>query len=219
MKILFLGTQITVGGAQRVLLDQAGWFYQQGHSVTAAFFYDKDGLRAAWNEEHPFSVVEFGGRAPGLGKLANGRRFVRAVWRLTRWMRRERFDVIETFTPDSNLIGLPLAWLAGIPARIASHHGYIEGASRWRARLHGVLMNSPAAWRVVAVSERVRRMAVEEEGIRPEKTEVILNGIRPAPVNEPRTAARAALEKRKSSWREITPRAARYLTNEPPVLA
>jgi len=46
--ILLLGTQITVGGAQKVLLSQAQWFHARGHSVTAAFFYDKDNLRVQW---------------------------------------------------------------------------------------------------------------------------------------------------------------------------
>ena len=43
MKRIFLfGSQITVGGAQRVLLDQADCFCDHGYDVRAVFFYDKD---------------------------------------------------------------------------------------------------------------------------------------------------------------------------------
>ncbi|MBV5323523.1 hypothetical protein JZU51_02020, partial [bacterium] len=35
--ILLLGTQIATGGAQKVLLDQAHWFYARGYKVTAVF--------------------------------------------------------------------------------------------------------------------------------------------------------------------------------------
>ena len=43
MKRVFLfGSQITVGGAQRVLLDQAQWFRDKGYDVQAVFFYAKN---------------------------------------------------------------------------------------------------------------------------------------------------------------------------------
>ena len=53
--ILFLGTQMTVGGAQKVLLSQAEWFHQRGYPVTVAFFYDKEGLRKRWERTLCFS--------------------------------------------------------------------------------------------------------------------------------------------------------------------
>ena len=37
-RIVLFGSQITVGGAQRVLLDQAQWFWNQGYDVHAVFF-------------------------------------------------------------------------------------------------------------------------------------------------------------------------------------
>jgi hypothetical protein len=43
--------------------------------------------------------------------------------------------MIETFTHDSNLIGLPIAWLAGVPVRIATHRGVIERFPVWRLKL------------------------------------------------------------------------------------
>ncbi|MBK8782819.1 MAG: hypothetical protein IPO22_13655 [Anaerolineales bacterium] len=57
---------------------------------------------------------------------------------LWKFLRREKVDVIETFTHDSSMVALPIAWLARVPVRIATHHGVIEGVSRWRERsIHG----------------------------------------------------------------------------------
>ena len=101
-------------------------------------------------------------------------------------LKRKEIDVIETFTPDSNLIGMLAARIAGVPVRVASHHGYIEGAPAWRARLHGWMVNNGFAHHMVAVSERVRMIAVDEECIQPELVRVILNGIEPVIQEKPR---------------------------------
>ena len=46
-----VGTQMALGGAQRLLLDQARWFHANGHLVSAAFFYDKEDLAEVWRQE------------------------------------------------------------------------------------------------------------------------------------------------------------------------
>ena len=46
-RILLFGSQITTGGAQRVLLDQADWFQSRGFAVSAVFYYDKDEIGRA----------------------------------------------------------------------------------------------------------------------------------------------------------------------------
>jgi len=183
--ILFLGSQMAVGGAQRVLFTQAQWFYDQGYRVKAAFFYDKENLKDKWDSEYPFEVIDLEGRRRGAPSLTNVLLFFRGAICLWRLLRQKEIDVIETFTPDSNLVGMVVARLAGIKVRVASHHGYIEGAPEWRVRLHGWIINNGFANCLVAVSERVRRIAVDEEGIRPALVRVILNGI--VPVNQTKT--------------------------------
>ena len=55
--ILFLGSQMTVAGAQHILLAQARWFHERGYRVVVAFFYDLDGLHNKWQGEAPFKVI------------------------------------------------------------------------------------------------------------------------------------------------------------------
>ncbi len=178
-KILFLGTQMATGGAQRVLLDQARWFHAQGYPVLTAFFYDKEGLAERWRAQNPFPVLDLGADWGSSGLLAKALRLLHALWRLWRVLRRERVQVIETFTPHSNLLGIPIAGLARVPVRVPTHHTKIEGAPRALDRLHGWLVNSPLTSRMVTVSPRVRQMALADEGVRPERVVVILNGIIP----------------------------------------
>ena len=170
---------MTVGGAQRVLFTQAEWFHKNSCHVTTAFFYDKENLKADWNAAYPFPVVDLRAWKSGGNPVSNSFRLIAGLIRLWRFLREEKIDVIETFTPDSNLVGLLAGRLAGVPVRIASHHGYIEGAGKWREKAHGWMVNHDFAHCMVAVSERVRRIAIQEEGVLPERVRVILNGIDP----------------------------------------
>lgn len=190
LSILFLGTQITIGGAQRVLLTQAEWFHAQGYRVTVAFFYDKDQLRENWSGQYPFPVVDLRARAPGSprGGISGLLRGLLNLWRL---LRRERFDIIETFTPDSNLLGLPLAFFARVPVRVGSHHGLIENISPVAERLHGMVINAPMTSALVAVSTRVQQLTLTAERTRPEKVILIPNGVQ-IPAGEDFTPQRRA---------------------------
>jgi glycosyltransferase involved in cell wall biosynthesis len=181
LSILFLGTQMAVGGAQKVLLDQAGWFHARGHRVTAAFFYDRDSLRERWQAEFPFPVFSLSDFHKGRSSLQNGLSILGGLGQLWKLLRRERFDVIETFTHDSNTLALPLAWAAGTPVRIASHHGIVAGIRPWREKIHAWLINRGAAQRIVAVTALTRRKLLEE-GIEAERVVVIPNGIAPVKV-------------------------------------
>lgn len=173
--ILFLGTQMEVAGAQRSLLAQARWFHLQGYPVQAVFFYDKQGLQESWQAANPFPVISlngWGGRSV-FSKIPN---FVRALVSLYKMLRKD-IKAIVAFTPHSNLLSLPLAWLARVPVRVGTHHGYIEGSSKPMAWLHGRLTNSRICSVMVAVSAQVREYALRREGAKDSRVVVIQNGI------------------------------------------
>lgn len=175
--LLFIGTQMEIAGSQKNLLTHARWFHEQGHYVTAVFFYDKQGLHDSWQEDYEFPILNLNAWLPGAGALRNIFTLLRGLGQLYGLLRRHQPQVVETFTPDSNLLGLPLAWLAGVPVRIATHRAFIDKRPGWYPRLHGALVNSGIVSTLIAVSEQVRKMAVEVEKVRPEKVQVILNGV------------------------------------------
>ncbi len=116
---------------------------------------------------------------------------------LYRLIRRERFDVVHAQDHRSLLLGLPMAWLAGVPVRVATVHmlnterSYppMTGAKRtlysaidrWLARL---------ATGIVAIS-KWNRDALLREGIASQKVRTIYPGIdlrefdQPGPLHAP----------------------------------
>lgn len=182
LSILLAGTQMATGGAQKVLLDQAGWFHERGHDVTAVFIYDREDLHETWQRGAKYPILDLHGFKKGAGAITNLFSLLQGLGRLWTLIRKNKPDVIETFTHDSNVLILPVAWVARIPVRIATHHGKIEGFSRWKEIVHAFIVNSMAT-RIVAVSERTRQQS-QEEGIRADKIMMIPNGIVPVPVTQ-----------------------------------
>ena len=175
-RILFLGSQMATGGSQRVLLLQASWFLHHGYSVAVAFLYDKEKLLPRWCAEYDVPIYDLGFAPPSDNLLVQVIPFVKGVLRLYRLLRAAPCTAIVTFAHHATLIGLPLAWLAGVPNRIASHRGKIEGLSRFLEWLHAALINSPLADCLVVVAERVRDDAIAE-GVRPGRIVKIANGV------------------------------------------
>lgn len=179
--ILLIGTQMETAGAQKVLLEQAHWFHQRGDAVTVAFFYDKEDLHAKWQQGSDFPIINFKAYRRDDDFFTNALLISKGLWLLWKLLRSQRYDVVETFTPDSNLLGMPLAWLANVPVRMATHHGVIEGLPLWRERLHTWLINHRVASILVTVSEKTRQNAIQE-GIHADRMVVIQNGIAPVSV-------------------------------------
>jgi len=192
-RIVLFGSQITTGGAQRVLLDQASWFFDRGYDVQAVFFYDKDGLQQEWSSRYPFpiTVLSVYQRGAGLGRNLGGIRH--GFFHLVKFLRQVRPDVIECFTHDANTLGIPAAVLAGVKRRFGTHHGQFAGQSSMARKLHTRIINCSETSGLICVSERAKRQALEE-GIREDKIRVIFNGVRPVIVSaDDRAAVRAEL--------------------------
>lgn len=193
LSIVLLGTQMAVGGAQKLLLEQALWFQTHGHKVTVLFFYDRDDLCEKWTKTYPFEITNleaFDKKAGGLRSLP---KLIGGLLRLWQILKRGKYDAIITFTHDSNVLGLPLAKLAGIPARVGTHLGEIRGMAKWRDALHTFLVNSGVIQTLIASSARTRNNAIEV-GVKPEKITTIYNAIMPFDVAHiDRESARAKI--------------------------
>jgi glycosyltransferase involved in cell wall biosynthesis len=184
--ILFLGSQMATGGGQEILFSQASWFKTQGYPVMAAFFYDRENLYQQWRARYDFPLLNLQSWEKS-GDWRNLFRLARGLVRLYRLIRKERFAVVETFTHHANLLGMPVAWLAGVPVRVASHHGRVENFSMLQVYLHRQLINYGIATDLVVVSKQVQSAAIEQERIQPDRITVITNGIDthpPIPLSE-----------------------------------
>jgi glycosyltransferase involved in cell wall biosynthesis len=174
--LLFLGSQMAIGGAQKVLLEQADWFSSQGYSVIAAFLYDKQDLHSIWSRKYSFPIINLGfgpSRAHHSLSLAH---ILAGLWRLWSLLKLHRFQAVETFTIHSNLIGMVLAWAAGVPVRIATHHGWSINTPLWQRKLEAKVVNLGFAQRMAAISLNIRQQAIQL-GISSNRISVIYNGL------------------------------------------
>jgi L-malate glycosyltransferase len=120
---------------------------------------------------------------------------VAQILRLARFLRRERFDVVQTNDLYSNLLGVPAAWLARVPVIISSR----RDLSRWwwytpRNRRILRFIQSLSTF-VVVNSEAVREFLIGEDGFDGRTIRVIRNGVdleRFSPATMPKARATVA---------------------------
>src|SRR5690606_1275288 len=111
------------------------------------------------------------------------------LWRLYRLMRQGNFDVVQTFTHYSNILGPFIAWLAGVRVRVSSQRSSLKGVPSWVLSLDRLVTNSSLVDAMVTVSEGTRQFSIEREGLNPKKLFTIHNGINiqrfaPAPTEQ-----------------------------------
>ena len=175
-KIVLLGTQIAIGGAQRLLLGQGRWFYDKGNEVIAIFIYAKSDLLEDWREQYPFKIINLDAWSSTGWNFKNFLKLIRGIFNLFFILLTEKPSMIETFTTESNIVGIPIAWLARVPVKVATHHGIVKNYN-WRlSLLHRIAINLFAE-NLVLVSDHLRRTSINNDKIKPDKLTVINNGI------------------------------------------
>lgn len=104
LRLMLVQTQAENAGAQEISRLLAQGFEARGHAVTQLFFFRR--------------TASFDGAANALfcsaSRPGTPLAFLAFLWRLFRILRRERPDVVLTFQHYGNLIGGPMARLAGV---------------------------------------------------------------------------------------------------------
>ncbi|NUM43749.1 MAG: glycosyltransferase family 4 protein [Anaerolineales bacterium] len=176
-RIAILVTQLELAGAQKVAFTQARYFHRHGYETTLCFFYDKYNLLTTVQQQEPFEIVSLEAKVAGKSALTNILYTIRALWRLYWLLRNKRIQILETLTHYSNILGILVGWLAGVPIRISSQRNTLIGFPKWFLWLDATLVNSKLVDLMISVSEETRRFCIENEGMFPEKITTILNGI------------------------------------------
>jgi glycosyltransferase involved in cell wall biosynthesis len=100
-----------------------------------------------------------------------------AIARLTRWLREQQVDVLQTHLFDAGLVGLTAARLARTPLAILTRHHtdemFIAGT---RFHVAGDRLMTRMADRIVGLSHAVRNHMVTREGAPADKIDVIYQG-------------------------------------------
>ena len=177
IRVLMLVDKVRFGGgAERFMAGLATTLPRDRYDVTVA------STRTAGGR-----VLELlrDGDVPHLGFHRRNRFDVVQFYRLTRFLREQRIDVVHAHMFGSNLWGSVFGRLAGVPVVIAHEHTWSyegEPLRKWLdGRVTGRLVDA-----FVAVSERDRRRMIELEKVPPEKIVVMPVPFIRRPAGEPR---------------------------------
>src|SRR5215472_3906635 len=134
-------------------------------------------------------VVQQAVRQAGLGlvDLDVIRREIRPVWdlgglvRLSRFLRRQPYQVVHTHTSKGGFVGRLAARLAGVPVIVHTAHGFAfhEASPAHVRKVYSALEHLASRWcdRIVSVSEFHRAWAIELGICNPRQIVAIPNGI------------------------------------------
>lgn len=165
MKIWYLLPEMKLGGAEQHVLRLASGLRERGHEAGIATIFREGVLAQAVREEKiPFVCLEAG---KGWGP--------KTFFKITRWIRSARPDLLHTYLFGFHFFaGLP-AWALNVPAIISSR----REISHWQKRRHRVLENLGNFFtdRVICCSMAVERWVLEKENLHPEKVLTLHNGI------------------------------------------
>ena len=100
------------------------------------------------------------------------------IWemiRILRWLRSAKFDIVQSFFPDANLVIPILAKLAAVPSVITTRRNQNHWMTPAYLRLQRLANRFTT--RVLANSERVKEAVVRMEELPPGKVDVVYNGV------------------------------------------
>jgi glycosyltransferase involved in cell wall biosynthesis len=168
--VLFLIDQLCrKGGAEGALLNMVRWLPADRFRCSVMTFRTDSNLPL---------LAEFPCRVQVLPlQCSYGWNALRTGLRLARFIRREKVDIVHTFFPSSDLWGGIVAKLSRRPILISSRRdmGFLRGARHrvaYRA-LQGMFDG------VLAVSEQVRKVSIEQDGLAPGRVKTIYNAVDP----------------------------------------
>ncbi len=163
----------TVGITARVFLVPVFKRLQtERYDITFACTNDSD-ARFVENQNIPFFPVTIS-RKIGLSDFF-------AVIRLYRFIKRNKFQIVNTHTAKAGFVGRFAAWLAGVPCIIHTAHGLT--VHEYQNNFKNLIYNFLERWIAkktsffIAVTEKVKIELINQKVASPEKITVIHNGI------------------------------------------
>ena len=101
--------------------------------------------------------------------------FVHFIRQFNQLHKIEKFDIVQTFFADANIVGVIAAKMAGVKVILASRRNI--GDTLTNLQLYALRIIKRYTKKFLANSRAAARKAMELEGIKPERIEVIYNGL------------------------------------------
>jgi glycosyltransferase involved in cell wall biosynthesis len=170
MRVLLFIQSLELGGSERQCVEMARVLSQNGFSVTVGCMRRTGPLRRKIADAG-LQFVEF-----PVGSLLRPNALVQMI-RLARYIRANKFDVVQTNDLYANLFVVPAARIAGVPV-IVSCQRDLSDSPWYTPTRRKVLRRVQNMSNVILVnSEAIRSQLMAEDGIAGEKIRVVYNGI------------------------------------------
>jgi L-malate glycosyltransferase len=171
MKIFYFIDSLMFGGGESQMTQVALRLHEAGHEITVGVMR-ATGPFLPVLKEAGIPVLEFNVR----GKLASFRGILQ-ILRLSRFLRREKFEVVHTQDLWSNMMGILASRLAGVNCIISTRYdlAILPWYTPFRRRFLRHIQELSTV--VVANSEGVRQFLIDRERFDPKLLRVIYNGI------------------------------------------
>ena len=177
LKVVRIIARLNVGGAAR----QACLL----HAQLAGSFETRlvVGSLAAGEEDMSYLLGSERGvfRVPQMSREISLRRDWVAFWRIFRFLRRERPDIVHTHTAKAGALGRLAAWLAGVPCVVHTYHGNVfhgyYGPFKSRIILSVERTLGRMSTQVIAISDSQRQeLCAKYRVASPNKVVLVPNG-------------------------------------------
>ena len=172
-RLLLVADSLDVGGAERHVVGLGGAIVRAGYAVTVA-------CSIAGPLTLPAQQAGLTVR-PLLSHLVKRRLSLVFAWRLARLVRQERFDLVHAHMYASAAASALATLATNVPLVLTEHSEarWRTGQARWLSR-----RIYRRAAHVIAVSNRIRRRLIDEDGVPPTRITVIPNALSPLPARD-----------------------------------
>ena len=166
--MLLLGDTLNLGGTEGQFVAVAVGLSQAGWDVHVSCIRAEGPLRSKLEDAGlvPWTCGRGSFKSPRLGL---------AVATLVRYLRMHRIQLVHSFDFYSNVLAVPAARFAGVPAVIASQRDLGDVRSRGKQLANRLALRSATA--VLVNAKSIRSRLVETRAVHPSKITVIQNGI------------------------------------------
>ncbi|MBN1493688.1 MAG: glycosyltransferase family 4 protein [Candidatus Omnitrophica bacterium] len=120
-KILHIITRLDKGGSSENTLRTVVHLGRERTTLIAGRTQDSDGNVKAFIEEHNIDCVFIS----ELVREIDPANDIRAFWKLFRFMREHKFDIVHTHSSKAGILGRWAAWCAGVKTIIHTPHGHV----------------------------------------------------------------------------------------------
>lgn len=162
---MLLITELAYGGTPRSVQALALGLRDRGHTVSVASLFSKD--KVAFELEAA-GIPVAGFEIERISPLV-------AAWRLYRFLRRRRAQLLHTFNFHANLLGRFVGAAAGVPVILASERSIESVKAPWRVWSDRLTWRLADCWTVNASA--VAAVLAAREGVSSHRIELITTGV------------------------------------------